>query len=150
MVRKEYKQRERRYVPEYVEQKYPARVAVFYNMAIGPAPEDLSSAYPDIALSHFRRWRYWIDAVVILRDRMVLIEGKLRNPQDGIGQLLLYRSLLPETPELKPYRGLPIEARIVVPREDPRIIAFAHANNIVVDIYRPEWALEYLRELGLE
>jgi len=149
MAPKEYKQRERRYVPDYVEMKFPDRVAVFYNMAIGPPPEEMFSAYPEIPLAHFRRWRFWIDAVVILKERLVLIEGKLRKPQEGLGQLLFYKSLLPKTPELAPYAARPVEMVLVVPREDPRVITYAQSVGITTEIYQPEWVIEYLRSLGL-
>lgn len=149
MPRKEYKQRERRYVPEYVNEKFPNRVAVFYNLAVGPPPEILHKAHPEIPLSHFRRWRFWIDAVVILPDRMVLLEGKIRKPAEGLGQLLLYRALLPQTPELKPYANLPVEMRLVTPRPDPRVIGVAASLGITVDIYVKDWVLAYLREIGL-
>lgn len=149
MAKKQYKQRERRYVPEYVNDKFPDRVTVFYNMAIGPAPEELVKANPEIPLAHFRRWRFWIDAVVILQDRMVLIEGKIRKPAEGIGQILLYRDLLPQTPELEPYRRLPVKMILVTPRPDPRIIGFANSYGIDIDIWTKPWVQDYLREVGL-
>lgn len=145
---KEYKQRERRYVPEFVEKRWPVRVAVFYNMAIGPAPVELQKKYPTIPLAHLRRWRFWIDAVVVLENRMILIEGKLRRPQEGLGQLLLYKALLPQTPEMDPYKLYPVEMVLVVPREDPRVIAFAQSIGIKIEIYRPPWVVEYLKEIG--
>jgi len=149
MARAEYKQRERRYVPEYVNERFPDRVAVFYNMAIGPAPETLYRAHPEIPIEHFRRWRFWIDAVVILRDKMILVEGKIRTPAEGLGQLLFYRALLPQTPELSPYADLPVEMRLVTPRPDPRVIGFAASVGIVIDIWSKDWVQEYLRSVGL-
>lgn len=149
MARVEYRQRERRYVPEYVNDKYPQRVAVFYNMAVGPAPEELYRMHPEVALEHFRRWRFWIDAVVILRDRMVLIEGKIRTPAEGLGQLLMYRALLPQTPELKPYADLPVEMVLVTPRPDPRVIGVAASLGIKIDIYTKPWVQDYLRTVGM-
>uniref|UniRef100_A0A6M3X4U9 Uncharacterized protein n=1 Tax=viral metagenome TaxID=1070528 RepID=A0A6M3X4U9_9ZZZZ len=148
MPRKEYRQRERRYVPEYVNEKYPERVAVFYNMAVGPAPKELYKANPEIPLAHFRRWRFWIDAVVILKDRMVLLEGKLRKPAEGLGQLLLYRALLPQTPELEPYKWLSIEMVLVTPRPDPRVIGVANSLGINIVIWSKPWVQDYLRSLG--
>jgi hypothetical protein len=148
MSPKEYKQREKRYVPEYVNEKYPDRIAVFYNMAVGPPPEDLWKSHPEIPFKHFRRWRFWIDAVVILKNAMVLIEGKIRKPAEGIGQVLLYRSLLPQTPELEPYKHLPVRMVIVTPRPDPRIIEFANTYGLTIDIYTKPWVQEYLRSLG--
>jgi transglutaminase-like putative cysteine protease len=149
MARKEYTQKERQYVPEYVNKMYPNRVAVFYNMAVGPAPEQLKLAHPETPLESFRRWRFWIDAVVILRDRMVLIEGKIRKVAEGLGQLQLYRDLLPQTPELQPYARLPVECRLVVARPDPRVIELASKQQVIIDVYRPDWVIEYLKELGM-
>jgi len=149
MARKEYKQRERRYVPEYINEKFPDRVAAFFNMPIGPAPEELAKAYPEIPLEHFRRWRFFVDAVVVLKDRMILIEGKIRKPAQGLGQLLIYRALLPQTPELKPYVNLPIEMRLVTPRPDPRIIWICQSLGITVDVWSKPWVQQYLHELGL-
>lgn len=149
MARREYKQRERRFVPEFVEKRYPTRVTVFYNMAIGPPPEELQKAFPETPLAHLRRWRFWIDAVVIQPNRMILIEGKLRKPQEGLGQLLFYKALLPQTPELDPYKLYPVEMVLIVPREDPRVITFATAVGIKIEIFRPPWVIEYLKKIGL-
>jgi len=147
--RDEYKQRERRYVPEFVTERWAERVAVFYNMAVGPAPEALHAANPEVSLENFRRWRFWIDAVVVLNSRMILIEGKIRTPAEGLGQLLLYRALLPQTPELAPYRHLDVEMVLVTPRPDPRVIGVAASLSIKVEIYRPQWVLDYLKEVQL-
>jgi hypothetical protein len=149
MARPEYQQRERRYVPEFVNEKYPTRIAVFYNMAIGPAPEELYHIHPEIPLESFRRWRFWIDAVVILRNSMVLIEGKLRKPAEGLGQLLLYRALLPQTPELKPYAHMVVDMVLVTPRPDPRVIGVAAGLGVYVEIYTKPWVQDYLRSVGM-
>lgn len=149
MARKPQQQRERRYVPEFVNNKYPDRVTVFYNMAVGPPPEAMYRANPEIPLKHFRRWRFWIDAVVVLKEKLVLIEGKLRRPADGLGQLLIYRALLKDTPELRPYRKLPVYMVLVTARPDPRVISVATYYGITVEIFTPAWAMEYLRSKGL-
>ena len=149
MAKAESQQRERRYVPEFVNEKYPRRISVFYNTAIGPAPEILSKQHPEIPLENFRRWRFWIDAVVILPDRMVLIEGKLRTPAEGLGQLLLYKALLSQTPELEPYKRLPVEMVLVTPRPDPRVIGVAASLNIRVEIFLKPWVSEYLKKIGM-
>ena len=149
MPRKPYKQRERRYVPEYVAERFPDKKAAFFNVPIGPAPKILHAAHPEVSLAHFRRWRLYADAIVVMPDRLILIEGKLRKPKDGLGSLIQYRPLVKQTPELLPYINLPLECRLVCPRPDPRIITVAAANDIILDVYAPEWAMSYLRELGL-
>lgn len=149
MPKRPSKQRERRYVAEYVGMKFPDRKAVFYNCAIGSPPESLARAHPEVSLRHFKKWRMYADAVVVMQDRLIVIETKLRKPDRGIGALIMYRPQIKHTPELAPYINLPLEMRLVTPRPDPRVITAAAANDIVVDVWAPEWALAYLRELGL-
>ena len=149
MPRKQSKQRERRYVVEYVSEKLPERRHAIFNVPIGPPPEVLAKAHPEVPLSAYRRWRLYADAVVIMPDRLILIEAKLRKPSDGLGKLIQYRPLVKQTPELTPYINLPLECRLVTPRPDPRVITPAAANDIIVAIFKPDWAMAYLRELGL-
>jgi hypothetical protein len=149
MARREYVQRERRYVIEYVQDRMPDRDFVFYNVPVGPAPEELAKAHPEVPIEHFRRWRLYADAVVGWRGLLVLVEAKIRNPKTGIGYLLQYAPLVSQTPELKPYAGRPLQLRLVTPRQDPRVIQAAAQFGIVVDIFYKPWVGEYLRELGL-
>lgn len=149
MPRKPSQQRERRYVVEYVNERFPDRRSAVYNAMVGPAPEELVKMHPEVSLQHFRRWRFYVDAVVVMEDRLILVETKLRKPDRGIGALLMYKPLVKETPELKPYADLPLELLLVTPRPDPRVIAVAAANGIKVDVYAPDWVMEYLRELGM-
>jgi len=149
MARKEYSQRERRYVQEYVNERFPDREFVIYNAAIGPAPEALTAAHPEIPVEQFRRWRLYADAIVGWRGLLVLVEAKLRNPKVGIGYLLQYAPLVSQTPELRPYMGRPVQLRLVTPREDPRLIQAAGTQEIIVDIFYKPWVGEYLREVGL-
>jgi hypothetical protein len=147
--RKEYTQRERRYVQEYVQERFPDREFVIYNVPVGPPPETLAKAHPEIPIEHFKRWRLYADAVVGWKGLLVLVEAKLRNPKVGVGYLLQYAPLVHQTPELSAYIGRPIQMRLVTPREDPRVIQFAASHNIIVDIFYKPWVGEYLRELGL-
>jgi len=149
MLRGPYQQRERRYVQEYVNEKFPDRDFVLYNAPVGPAPEDLSKAHPEVPLEHFRRWRLWADAIVGWHGLLILVETKLRNPQTGIGYLLEYGPLVKQTPELAAYVNRPLQLRLVTPRQDPRVITLASAHGIIVDIFYKPWVGEYLRELGL-
>ena len=149
MARKKYEQLERRYVPEYVTEKYPVRVTVFYNMPVGAPPETLVKLHPELPERTFRKWQKWADAIVILDDRIVLIEGKIRRPITGIGELVTYRQLLPDTKELRPWIHLPVEARLITPERDPAVLRSAAAQDITVDIYTPAWLDIELRKRGL-
>jgi len=149
MARKEYVQRERRYVQEYVNEAFPDREFVIYNCALGMPPEELVKAHPEMPLSFFRRARFYGDAVVGWHGVLILIETKLRKPMEGVGYLLQYAPLVPQTPELAAYINRTLQLRLVTPRPDPRVIEFATKQGIVVDIFIKPWVVEYLRDLGL-
>jgi len=80
---------------------------------------------------------------------MVLLEGKIRKPAGGLGQLLMYKALLKETPELSPYTRLPVEMILVTPRPDPRVIGVAASLGVKVEIWTKPWVQDYLRSVGL-
>jgi len=149
MSRKEYVQRERLYVQEYVNERYPDREFVIYNVALGPPPEELTRAHPELDINHFRRWRLYGDAIVGWRGVLLLVEAKLRDAQSGIGYLIQYAPLVPQTPELANYANRPVQLRLVTPRADPRVIQVAATQGITVDIFSKPWVQEYLASLGL-
>ena len=91
--------------------------------------------------------RRWADAVVLMPDRVVLVEAKIR-PQPGvISQLELYARLLPHTPELGRHAELPIEMVLLYAIEDELINVLAREKGIKCVPYQPAWLDEYLDEL---
>lgn len=149
MRRKKYRRVEREYVIDYVLNKFPRRLKVYYNLRLGPPPEHVAKAYPNLPPGYFKVWQRYADAVVITDTAIILIEAKVHNIKVGIGYLLEYRDLLPQTPELKPYLGRPIHLRLVIPVPDPWVLNNANKYGIEVDIYQPEWLIPILREKGL-
>ena len=92
-------------------------------------------------------FRRWADALVILPDRLLLIEGKIL-PQPGvISQLKLYAELIPKTPELAEHKHKPIEMVLVCAIEDPLISELARREGITVRIFHPAWVDEYMKIL---
>lgn len=148
MERKESQQRERRYVVEFVQGHYPERIQVFYNMRLGPGPVELRRRYPDEPESAFKSWLKYADAVVVLARSLILVEAKIRRPIDAMGQLIHYKTLIAETPELAPWRDKPVELVLVTPREDMDLISTATGQGVNVMIYSPPWVLDYLKEIG--
>jgi hypothetical protein len=91
--------------------------------------------------------RRWADAVVLLPDRVILVEAKIR-PQPGvISQLTTYARLLPHTPELGRHADLPIEMVLLYAIEDGLINVLAREQGIKCISYQPAWLDEYLEEL---
>ena len=91
--------------------------------------------------------RRWADAIVLLDDRVILIEAKIR-PQPGvISQLELYAMLLPHTPELGKHAKLPVEMVLLYAIEDELINMLARTKGIRCIPYQPAWLDDYLDEL---
>ena len=124
--------------------EYPSQTHVH----VGSLPKRMKGRFLDEAgermLGEFRRW---CDAIVIMPDRLVLIEAKIK-PQPGvISQLLLYARLLPKTPELAEHKHKPIEMGLVCAIEDPLVTHLAREMGILVVNYSPVWIKEYLNLL---
>ncbi len=143
-----YQQRERRYVVEYVMLAYP-NCPVFFNLRVGALPQDLARRYPGQDMDRLARvWKRFADAVVVLPDSLVLIETKLRRPTEAIGEIISYRAVLWETPELQAYGKLPVRCELVTVQDDPQLRPALVAQGIQIVIYAPQWALDYLREVN--
>jgi hypothetical protein len=145
--RKPYVQRDRRYVVEYVSEHYPNDIA-FFNLRMGPAPIAVAEAYPGLDVDRYARvWKKTCDAIVVTADEIVLIEGELRRPSEGLGELLVYRGLIATTPELKPYMNRKIKTILICPMADPTLTTHLKDNNIELVVYRPKWVEDYLKEV---
>jgi len=146
--RKKYKRVEREYVVDYVVNHFPQRVRAYFNLRLGPAPEWVRKAYPNVKPGYFKVWKRYADAVVVTQTAIYLVEAKVHNVKVGPGYLLEYRNLLPQTPELKPYLGRPIHLRLVIPIPDPWVMQTCDQLGIEVDVYQPEWLIPILKEKG--
>lgn len=92
-------------------------------------------------------WRRWADAIILEEDRVTLIEAAIRPNPGKIGQLELYKMLMPHTPELAPWRDLPIHLVLLYAIEDPATNLLARQKGIKCIEYKPEWLPAYLETL---
>jgi hypothetical protein len=145
--RKPYVQRDRRYVAEYIDQVYPYAKA-WYNLRLGPAPIGVAEKYPGMDVDRYARvWKKTCDAVVVTDKEVVLIEGELRRPLLALGELISYRELLFQTPELMPYAKMPVKSILLCPVYDPTLELQLKEHNIETAVFRPPWVDEYLKEV---
>jgi len=148
-VKRRYRLSERRYIAEYIRQFYPD-APVWFNIRMGTlevppeaTPEEIAEArmlYP---------LKRWCDAMIILPDRLILVEGKLlpaRYPE-GLTKLQLYLNLAPTTPEIIELMPRRIEGELLTPLEDPVIKMMAFERGIRNVIWKPPWFEEYLATL---
>lgn len=145
--KRDWQPREQRLVAEFVARFYPDAESRTH-VHLGSMPTRLkgrwSSESDERLVGVFRRWA---DALVILPDRLLLIEGKIL-PQPGvISQLKLYGELIPKTPELAQHKHKPIEMVLVCAIEDPLISELARREGITVRIFHPAWVDDYMKIL---
>ena len=133
---------EPRWVAEYVVRfykDYPVR----FRVPLGPIPERLTEEFgKGKAVRMFRPWRPEVDAIVIKPDRLILIEAKIFKYMDGLSKLPVYKALVPQTPELKPYERFPIEMELVLPGRIPWVENAAKAAGVKTVIWAPVWIQE--------
>jgi len=89
-------------------------------------------------------WRRWADALVLREDRVILIEAAIRPDPGKISQLELYELLIPHTPELEPWKGLPVEKILLYAIEDAATVHLARTHGIRAIEYKPDWLDSYM------
>ena len=143
-----YHQRDTRYVAEFLSWAFPEDGKMF-QVRLGPAPLELWMRYPELDIDRWARvWDKTCDAIVITPTALVLIEGELRRPIVAIGELLVYRELLPQTQSLAAYWSMPIRTVLLTPLPDPTLEVVMKRLGIEIALYRPLWVEEYLRTVG--
>src|SRR5713101_5519612 len=93
-----YQQREGRLVAEWVTQAFPV-AHVAYRVRLGAFDASLAdSELTDVQLRALGVFRRYVDALVLERDRVHLVEGKILSAPVALVQLDLYGRLFPLTP----------------------------------------------------
>lgn len=110
---------------------------------IGILPQGLTS--PE--LRALGVWRRFADALVYKKTELHLIEASIPAHPGYISQLLLYKRLIPMTPELADYAALPVRMIYLVTFEDPVVTAMARDSGIQVEVFSPAWVVDYWAEL---
>jgi hypothetical protein len=77
------------------------------------------------------RWRRYVDAVVILPDRLLVVEACMMADAGKISILQLYKMLVPQTPELAEYKDLPIQMVFLYAVEDRNLSELARQQGIL-------------------
>jgi len=110
---------------------------------LGPIPEELVKLHGlSKAIKVHRPWRPEVDACVILPDRIILVEAKIQKFMDGISKLPVYKSLIPATPELKAWKDLPVEMRLLIPAEVEWVRTAAKKMDVKIIVDAPDFILK--------
>ena len=140
------KERERRYISEYMRETWPDG-SYQVNVELGPIPQEYVDRYGlGKAAAMFRPTRPRVDAVKWTPSTYYLIEAKIRDIKAGIGDLTYYGSVIPQTPDLPYYEGQPIIRRLVIPWMLDWLMPVAAAAGIEVVVFTQDWIADYVKE----
>jgi len=130
----------------YVAKTWP-RDVVKYRCPLGPIPDKIREAHGETAAVRiYRPWRPEVDALVIQKGGLVLVESKIQKFMDGLSKLPIYKSLVPSTPELRELRDFPVEMRLLMPENVAWVKAAADKAGILVVVDAPQFILDVWKE----
>jgi len=92
-------------------------------------------------------WRRWADAIILTNTEVSLVEAAIRPNPGKISQLELYAMLFPHTPELEPWRDVPLTLILLYAIEDPATTLLARQKGILCIQYQPTWLPAYMQLL---
>jgi len=142
MATKLRKDLEPRWVSWYCAKTFP-RAIVKYRCPLGPIPEQVKEAFGVAKGTRiYRPWRPEVDACAITLEALFLIEAKVQKFMDGVQKLPVYKSLVPDTPELSPWRGLPIITRLLIPQRIEWVEVAAQKFQVQVVTEAPDFIIE--------
>jgi hypothetical protein len=140
--------REMRLVSEYVAKYYPNSISLT-RVRLGPThPALILENISEEEKNMLTVWRRWADAIVITRNRLILIEGAILPDPGDVSKLILYEYLLKYTPELQQYLDRDIVKVLLLAIEDPVLEKIARAAGIQVVVFCPDWVREYIQSLA--
>lgn len=139
-------ERERRYISEVMKEFYPD-MNWQLNVELGPVPEDYVKQYGmKRAAALFRPTRPRVDAVHWTPETYYLIEAKLRDIKNGIGDLMYYRAQAEKTLDMPYYVGQPIKCILFIPWMIEWMREAATAAGVEVRVVSYPWIEDYIEE----
>jgi hypothetical protein len=134
---------ESRFVSEYIEARFPNTLKKI-RVPLGPVRQEDIDVYGLMAAARrMRAFRPEVDAVVVTKRELILVEGKLMKVLDGYAKLIVYSALVDETPELSDYHALNRRMILATPKPPTWALSIAQRFDVEIDIYRPEWLAGY-------
>jgi len=145
---RKWEPRELRLLSEYLMERYPTAIHLVRVRLGTLEPEGEHGPLTPEELRALGVLRRWADAIVVTKTEMILIEAAIRPDTGEASKLKVYADLVPLTPELEPYRDLPLRLELVYAVHDPVVIRYCEREGIRCVHFCPDWVLDYLRELA--
>ena len=132
------------YLIEWLSRNFPPGTWMT-NVRLGlPKAELRRLAQTPEELRALKLWTAQADAVVILPDKVIIVEALVRPEWWKIEQLLEYERLFKHTPEFAEHWNKPIEKVLLTVDIDDFHRMIAEERGVRVVIYRPAWIESYL------
>lgn len=123
----------------------PAGIPFFVSQQLGEIPRLPGLDNTDeFVVSASKSMRRRADLILLRGGAIEVIEFKIRDDGSALGQLVIYRDLVPETPELAMLRGRPVTLRLVQAVQDAVIARAAERLGIIVEIFTPPEIVGFL------
>lgn len=134
---------ESRFVSEYIEDRYPKTLKKI-RVPLGPLdPEDIAMYGLAAAARRMRAWRPEVDAIVVTKTEMILVEGKIIKVMDGLSKLPVYAKLAEVTPDLAEYTNRKMRMILATPKPPTWAMQVAPDFGVEIDIFKPVWLEDY-------
>lgn len=129
------KYRKARIIAQWIAKKYPSRL-VLTHVGLGPyrphnAPQTLSDG--DVRMTGVNR--HWVQAIVVLKSRVLVVDAITRPDLSCISRLLLAKDRFRTTPELQAWRRLPVYLVLLYDQESPDLLDLARQHGIRTVFY---------------
>lgn len=117
---------------------------------LGPTHASLPGVKITPALERALRVSNWFaDGILMLSDKTLLIEAKVKPSPSAVGQALFYLRLAMRTPNLQTRIAMPIVPLVLWAERDDAVGDFARQLGCKVEIYTPMWITDYLHLVQL-
>src|SRR5574341_2026318 len=137
--KRKYFQREYLLVSQYCAEQYQDK-RVSFQQRVGPIQSELNDPSLTIPESmNAGNFRRRTDAVVLLPNEAIIIEGYIHVTLGKLSQLLVYLELFPHTPELGQFAKLPVRGILLGAQRDPILDKTAAKHGVEVVIFKPSW-----------
>ncbi len=135
---------EERLVSEWLRATYPTS-AYQIRARLGSLPANLNAEELDEGGQRLVHGAFasWVDAIVWLPDRTLLVEAKVISHVNGIAQLTKYKRLLPNSPFVSVPLDLPVEPVLLYVIEDPIVSTMAREQGITLIQFGVSWLEEW-------
>jgi len=131
------------WVSWYTKKHYPTE-ELSLRCPLGPIPDDMKRRHgPAKAARIYRPSRPEVDGLIVLPGAILLIEAKVTKYREGLGALVVYESLINETPELQPLLPRPVLKHLLLCQPIPWVVVSARKLGIEIMIDAPDFVIDY-------